>query len=622
MLKRLHLWPLRGPLVQLTQLRMEWKLIIIFVCLLIIPISLLSYYSDQNYVSSVQDNTSAYVQEVSKETANRLDEYIQDMEKLSTIPAYVDEIKENLELSNRYYESLESGQTGAPAASQSLTLSSVEIRQRIESSINFLNNIKEDTTSVYLFDQYGNAYYRYKSGVRQDIDKRYAVWKQAVGRDKGLPALIPTEEVVNNTNRRNYLFSVVREVFNNAYEPIGLIVVDANMDSFERFVKDMDEVTHGKTFIINKEDIVIYDSDRTFMTRKVEAGHWLQRGREPQGSFIEDVDGRESLVVYSVSERSGWRVVITVPLDELTQGVQRTREFTLFATLLTISLALVLSIFLSFALTRSLRKLLLLMKSVQQGNLEVSFPVTTQDEAGRLGNQFNRMIERIRQLIEENTRIGERKKEAELHALQSQINPHFIYNTLESIRMTAEFNDDDEVADMTEILGKLLRYSITDKKEFVQVEDELEHLRNYMKLQEFRYPGRFRLEIEPCGRYESLRMLKLTVQPIVENAILHGMNPSQTMVVSVSLALSGEDAVMVIKDNGVGMSGETLEKLRRSLSLPQAEGDRRDKRGIGLRNVNERLKLYYGEAYGLEVYSTEGEGTEVHVRLHRTWEQE
>ncbi|AFC29294.1 integral membrane sensor signal transduction histidine kinase [Paenibacillus mucilaginosus 3016] len=622
MLKRLHLWPLRGRLVQLTQLRMEWKLIIIFVCLLIIPISLLSYYSDQNYVSSVQDNTSAYVQEVSKETANRLDEYIQDMEKLSTIPAYVDEIKENLELSNRYYESLESGQTGAPSASQSLTLSSVEIRQRIESSINFLNNIKEDTTSVYLFDQYGNAYYRYKSGVRQDIDKRYAVWKQAVGRDKGLPALIPTEEVVNNTNRRNYLFSVVREVFNNAYEPIGLIVVDANMDSFERFVKDMDEVTHGKTFIINKEDIVIYDSDRTFMTRKVEAGHWLQRGREPQGSFIEDVDGRESLVVYSVSERSGWRVVITVPLDELTQGVQRTREFTLFATLLTISLALVLSIFLSFALTRSLRKLLLLMKSVQQGNLEVSFPVTTQDEAGRLGNQFNRMIERIRQLIEENTRIGERKKEAELHALQSQINPHFIYNTLESIRMTAEFNDDDEVADMTEILGKLLRYSITDKKEFVQVEDELEHLRNYMKLQEFRYPGRFRLEIEPYGRYESLRMLKLTVQPIVENAILHGMNPSQTMVVSVSLALSGEDAVMVIKDNGVGMSGETLEKLRRSLSLPQAEGDRRDKRGIGLRNVNERLKLYYGEAYGLEVYSTEGEGTEVHVRLHRTWEQE
>ncbi|WP_426452640.1 cache domain-containing sensor histidine kinase [Paenibacillus sp. S-38] len=620
MLKRFHLLPQRGRMVQLTQLRMEWKLILIFVCLLIIPISLLSYYSDQNYVSSVQHNTSAYVQEVSKETANRLDEYIQDMEKLSTIPAYVDEIKENLELSNRYYESLESGQTGAPAASQSLTPSSVEIRQRIESSINFLNNIKEDTTSVYLFDQYGNAYYRYKSGVRQDIDKRYAVWKQAVGRDKGLPALIPTEEVVNNTNRRNYLFSVVREVFNNAYEPIGLIVVDANMDSFERFVKDMDEVTRGKTFIINNEDIVIYDSDRTFMTRNVEAGHWLQRGREPQGSFIEAVDGRESLVVYSVSERSGWRVVITVPLDELTQGVQRTREFTLFATLLTITLALALSIFLSFALTRSLRKLLLLMKSVQQGNLEVSFPVTVQDEAGRLGNQFNRMIERIRQLIEENNRIGERKKEAELHALQSQINPHFIYNTLESIRMTAEFNDDSEVADMTEILGKLLRYSITDKKEFVQFEDELEHLRNYMKLQEFRYPGRFRLEIEPYGRFESLRMLKLTVQPIVENAILHGMNPTQTMVVSVSLAISGEDAVMVIKDNGVGMSRETLGKLSRSLSVPQAEGDRRDQRGVGLRNVNERLKLYYGEAYGLEVYSTEGEGTEVHVRLHRTWE--
>ncbi|MCZ8517893.1 MULTISPECIES: cache domain-containing sensor histidine kinase [Paenibacillus] len=618
MRKRLQLFLLRGPMVQLAQLRMEWKLILIFVSLLIIPISMLSYYSDQNYARSVQDNTAAYVQEVSKETANRLDEYIRDMEKLSTIPAYVEEIKENLELSNQYYESVANGPAGTPAASQSLTPSSVDIRQRIESSINFLNNIKEDTTSVYLFDAYGNAYYRYKSGVRLDIDKRYGVWKRAVEEHKGLPALIPTEEVVNNTNRRNYLFSVVREVFNNAYEPIGLIVVDANMDSFERFVKDMDEVTRGKTFIINNEDVVIYDSDRTYMTRKVEEGHWLQQGREGQGSFTEEVGGRKSLVVYSVSERSGWRVVITVPLDELTQGVQRTREFTLLATLLTISLALVVSIFLSFALTRSLRKLVSLMKSVQQGNLDVSFPVTTQDEAGRLGNQFNRMIERIRHLIEENIRIGERKKEAELHALQLQINPHFIYNTLESIRMTAEFNDDDEVADMTEILGKLLRYSITDKKEFVQVEDELEHLRNYMLLQEFRYPGRFQLAIEPYERFEPLRMLKLTVQPIVENAILHGMDTSRKMLVSVSLVSSGEDAVMVIKDNGIGMSPQTLEKLRRSLS--SAEARQGDKRGIGLRNVNERLKLYYGEAYGLEVYSTEGGGTEVHVRLHRSWE--
>ncbi|MEC0212960.1 sensor histidine kinase [Paenibacillus ehimensis] len=613
-----HLFPRLGSMVQLAQLRMEGKLIIVFVSLLIIPISLLSYYSYRTYRDSVQDHTAAYVQQVSKEMANRLDEYIQDMEKLSTIPAYVEEIKENLELSNRYYESLRDESAKIPSPSPSITPSSLDIRQRIESSINFLNNIKEDTTSVYLFDQYGNAYYRYKSGVRQDIDKRYAVWKRAVERDKGLPALIPTEEVINNTNRRNYLFSVVREVFNNAYEPIGLVVVDANMASFERLVKDMDAVTRGKTFIINNEDIVIYDSDRAFMTRKIEEGHWLQRGRESQGSFLEQVEGRDSLVVYSISERSGWRVVITVPLDQLTQGVERTREFTLFATLLTIGLALAISIFLSFALTRSLRKLVVLMKSVQQGNLDVRFPVTSQDEAGRLGNQFNRMIDRIRHLIEENTRIGERKKEAELHALQSQINPHFIYNTLESIRMTAEFNDDDEVADMTEILGKLLRYSITDKKEFVQMEDELEHLRNYMKLQEFRYPGRFQLTIEPYEKFETLRMLKLTVQPIVENAILHGMNPSRKMIVSVSFAKSGEDVVMVIQDNGTGMNPETLEKLRRTLS--SAEGSPKDKRSIGLRNVNERLKLYYGGSYGLEVYSVEGKGTEVHVRLHRSTE--
>ncbi len=605
----------------LAGLRMEMKLIIIFIVLIIIPISLLGYVTNKNSNKSLQDNTIAYVMEVSNEMMRRLDEYIKDMEQLSTIPAYVTEIKENLELSNGYYEAERSSRkAGAmePSPMNPITPTSVDIRQKVEASINFLNNIKQETTSVYLFDKYGNAYYRYKNGYRTDIQTRYEQWKKAVEEQKGLPALIATEEIISNTKGRSFVFSVVREVFNDAYQSIGLIVVDANMSTIERFVSSLDKVTRGKTFIVDQHNMVIYDSDRAYIARQLPESKWLHKANGQQGSFEEEVDGVQSLVVYVALERTQWKMLITVPLKELTKDVERNQRLAFFSAILTIGVALTASIFLSFAVTRSLRKLINLMRVVQQGKLDVRYPITVDDEIGRLGNQFNRMLERIQDLIHENQLIGERKREAELDALQSQINPHFIYNTLESIRMTAEYNDDEEVADMTEILGKLLRYSISMGKEFVTLEEELDHIRNYMKLQDYRYPHQFQLIIEPYGDYRNLHLLKLVLQPIVENAIFHGQDASKpAMILRVSFQVTGSDIGILIRDNGLGMEPEVLHKLRMSLISPAAEGQQRNKRSIGLRNVNERLKLYYGEAYGLEVDSVPGEGTQVCLRVQR-----
>ncbi|WP_079908888.1 sensor histidine kinase [Paenibacillus sp. 32352] len=609
----------RKHILTLASLRMESKLILIFIVLIMIPIALLQYVTNRNFNQSLQDNTQAYVMEVSTEMMHRLDEYIKDIEQLSTIPAYVTEIKENLELSNQYYETERlRSQTGLkqPLPLNPITPTSVEIRQKVESSINFLNNIKEETTSVYLFDKYGNAYYRYKNGYRTDINTRYPDWKRAVEQQKGIPALIGTEEIISNTKGRSYVFSVVREVFNDAYQSIGLIVVDANMSTIERFVSSLDKVTRGKTYIMDPNNLVIYDSDRAYITRQIPDSQWLQKASGQQGSFVDDVNGVQSLVVYVASERTQWKMVITVPLKELTKDVQRNQKLAFYPTIVTVGLALTASIFLSFAVTRSLRKLINLMKVVQQGKLEVRYPITVDDEIGRLGHQFNRMLERIQDLIHENQVIGERKREAELDALQSQINPHFIYNTLESIRMTAEINDDEEVADMTEILGKLLRYSISMGKEFVTLEEELDHLRNYMKLQEYRYPDQFRLHIDPYEDYSSLPMLKLVLQPIVENAVFHGKDASKPiMMLRVSFQVTGSDIVILIRDNGLGMEPEVLHNLRVSLMNPAAAGRDKNKRSIGLRNVNERLKLYYGEHYGLEVDSMPGIGTEVRLRV-------
>jgi two-component system sensor histidine kinase YesM len=224
------------------------------------------------------------------------------------------------------------------------------------------------------------------------------------------------------------------------------------------------------------------------------------------------------------------------------------------------------------------------------------------------------MIVRVKSLVDDVYLAGQRKKEAELEALQNQINPHFIYNTLESIRMTAVINDDVEVSDMTQLLGKLLRYGMGTGTETVPLAMELEHLNMYMQLLNYRYGNRFVLEIVNVTDSE-LPVMKLLFQPIVENAVYHGMDESKpSMNIRLAYEQSGTDHLFTITDDGVGMSEANLVRLRRRLNEPKEEHENNG-RGIGLRNVHERLKLLFGEGYGISIESMEGAGTAVSVRM-------
>ncbi len=257
-----------------------------------------------------------------------------------------------------------------------------------------------------------------------------------------------------------------------------------------------------------------------------------------------------------------------------------------------------------------------LMKNVQEGDFNVQFQVKYRDEVGQLGNQFNRMIVRIDHLIQDIYVMETKKKEAELHALQSQINPHFMYNTLESIRMAAELNDDQIAADMIAILGKLLRYSISDLHEEVTLENEILHMRNYVEMLNYRYPNRFRLETEISDDLRTYPIIKLVLQPIVENAIYHGMDDNKpSMRIEMRSERTSQGLWLRITDDGLGMDEETLDRLNRSLAGAEEAAVKRKTGGIGLKNVNERIRLHYGSAYGLKVTSEKGRGTEVILQL-------
>ncbi len=599
--------------------RMEGRLFIVFLFLIILPIGVLSYISAQRYTDSIERNTVTYVSEVSDLMISKLDDYMEDMKKISIIPSYLAEIKSGLKESNRYYESLPiqpDAEKPEPNAGRSeLSSEQLQLLRRVEGSIYFLNNIKNGTNSVYLFDRYGHSYFATKSGgVRSDLKSAYEEWRKLAYDANGYPVLVSTQEVSRSMAGSRYVFTIVREIIDTTFESLGLIAVDANIVVIENIVKDLDKATHGTTVIVDHTCKVVYDSEKKYLAQNMKGSDMLARASGEEGSFHTEAEGEQVLTIYRQSRNTGWKIFITIPEKKLMGEALRIRGFTIVSAIAIIGFALLISLIFTFALTKPLRSLVRMMKIVQTGNLDVAFPVRRRDEIGLVGSAFNRMIVRVKSLIEDVYLAGQRKKEAELEALQNQINPHFIYNTLESIRMTAVINDDAEVSDMTQLLGKLLRYGMGTGTETVPIARELEHLDMYLQLLNYRYGNRFKLEIRNVTSRE-LRVMKLLFQPIVENAVYHGMDESKpTMIITLSHETIGTDHLFTIKDDGLGMTEDSLTRLRRRLNEPKPE-KQEGGRGIGLRNVHERLKLLFGEGYGISIASKQGEGTEVTVRM-------
>ncbi len=575
---------------------MKKKLIIIFVFLITLPLMLTSYISFQYYSKSMQENTQTYVLGTTSELLDKLDDYILDIKRISALPLFMTDMQVKL---------TEPGQ-------------SIDKMRSVEHNILSINNIKQDTTSVYIIDNYDELYYNLKTdGVRQDIRDKIPYWRKLAKEADGLPVLLSTQEVAYSSGNKDYVFSVVREIRDAAsIVPIGMIVFDTSVSVVAKTIQELDSITKGKSMILDQQNHVVYDSDRTFITQSAEIWDFFSKVVGEHGSFAVTLDGIEYICTYTTSSKSDWKMLAFIPVKEVTAKATLTRNVTILVTIGITGFALIVSIIITYFLTNPLSKISKIMKQVQSGNMKVRLHVRYADEVGLLGKHFNQMLERIDGLIGEVADGRLRKKEAEMRALQSQINPHFIYNTLETIRMMAELNDDDHVSAMTYNLGQMLRYSLTKGVEVGTVASELEHLEHYLFLQNMRFNDKFTLKLDVPDHIKRLPMLKLILQPVVENSIYHGLEkrdgPGE---ISISAYNLGIDTYFVLSDDGVGMSKETVYKMNDRFD--KLIYDKDSKGGIGLQNVNERIKLHYGPEYGLQLESRLGQGTRVIMKILR-----
>jgi two-component system sensor histidine kinase YesM len=328
------------------------------------------------------------------------------------------------------------------------------------------------------------------------------------------------------------------------------------------------------------------------------------------GYFVRDSEGIERFFVYKTSKTTGLRIVGYTPMDVIMYKAYRIRSITIASVFVSVVCTMLLYWFISDRLTKPIKILQERMNIAAGGNLNVRFQSINRDEIAVLGDSFNSMIERIRNLIQQQQQEHENLKKAEFRALQSQINPHFLYNTLDSILWMAQASRRVELTEMVIALSRFFRLTLNKGRDVVTVEEEVEHAKNYLIIQHMRYPDIVQYEISVRPEILRMRMIKLTLQPLIENAIYHGLKKRRGGgTVWIEGILDKDDSVIVfqIRDNGTGM---TEERLRQVTSEFDHVHEKQDE-GYALLNVHERIQLSYGSEYGLSIESVENEGTTV-----------
>jgi len=312
--------------------------------------------------------------------------------------------------------------------------------------------------------------------------------------------------------------------------------------------------------------------------------------------------------------RRGWTLVSWIPKGEVLKPARELIVGILFSSALLLLFSVFMVFFLSHRITKPLKMLQRKLGKIGSGSFVVSVPVVRNDEIGELAMALNRMSKEIADLIQKNKEEENKRRLLQLQTLEYQINPHFLYNTLDSVNMLARKHNDTLIADIVTYLSRLFRISLNQGREMITVEEELRHVTYYLKIQEIRFVDQLYWEIQADDSLMRVRIIKFLLQPLVENSINHGIRKrSEPGYIYIRVWAEPDHLVLEVEDDGVGMDAERLEQVRQSLNEWGEEHEQH--LGFGLRNVHQRIRLHYGPGYGLTINSEKNGGTTVTIRL-------
>lgn len=492
---------------------------------------------------------------------------------------------------------------------------------KLEEQMDVVMDIREDIVSIAVFTEKGelvtgSPFSRLKEGVRVQEQEWFRIAEDRAHQD-----IFFSSPHVQNLfpYKHNWVMSVIRPMsfFYKGERLRGVLLVDVNFSYIDQISKKASLGRRGYIYIVDPKDNIIYHPQQQLIysgLKKEDSGAVLKHS---YGSFVEKVQGEDRLVSVKTVNYTGWKIVGVSYIDELVTTKKDAISFSVLILLFAGAFVISVFMFISAKITQPIKELDQSMKRVEEGDFDITVDIKGDREVVHLSKTFNMMIVKVRTLMHQIVYEQEAKRKSELNALQAQINPHFLYNTLDSIVWMAENGKGSDVIVMVTALARLFRISISRGKNIITVGEELEHAKNYLIIQKIRYKNKFQYTIEADAEVLKYKTLKLILQPMIENAIYHGI---EYMVdegeIKISAGVIGGKLMYEIRDNGLGMKKETMDKL---LSY---ESKGKGGSGVGVKNVHERIQLSFGKEYGVEIESELEEGTTVRLWLPIIEEEE
>ncbi|WP_394919335.1 sensor histidine kinase [uncultured Robinsoniella sp.] len=556
----------------------RYKLIVLCIALTIIPTCLMSTF--QYYYSStlVEKQTREYLQDVVEWTSIKADDFAGELEDITfsiISNSTIQEILSDLEKDAGRFEKYKK-------------------MQSLKDHLSSYALLKDYISNISIVTEEGVSYSYNKNRSTSDIKVDWEKVYEADGRT-----------VWGITNKDQQEFVVSRKINSlKSSRSLGYVSVTVQEHTLNELLNSFKKIEGGTIYLLDSSNRIVSAEEKNLLGEIIQYS-----GRENELHMDSDSKGLAYYISDNIS--NGWKIVAAISTGYFHKNVENLRDVFYILAFISALVVAALAIKLSKSVTRPLVALSGQMKRFGQGDFKARYDISTNDEFGMVGDTFNQMVGRIQDLLNEVYEQQLLKQKAELESLQMQINPHFLYNTLETVNWMARMKGINEVGDIVSSLGNLMRFALGSDT-YITLEKEVSNLRDYIKIQEYRYGDRLKAMVVIPEELLTYRIPKLLIQPILENAIVHGVE-DKIGDAQVSVTGEKEDGKILIhvRDNGIGMSREIIDRIfQDDKTVEKSKGT-----SIGLRNVHRRLKMHYGEGYGIHIDSRMGEGTEVILTL-------
>lgn len=566
--------------------KLRIKLMLSFVLMAMVPLVIYTVIASGYFLDQANESAVLYTQQMTSQVSSSISIYMKSIENLAGYIAGKEEV-------HVFFEKADS---------------SVENREILRKDLANILSSQPEIAGILLA---GDDDLWIAAGITRESRDSFASedwYRQAV--DHPQSSIVISTATGRNifTNQNSVgddLFFIVKAVSNSKGIPIGVILLDITHTVFEKAIENISIYKKGFVFVYDQEDRIVYTPINKIVHRV--NPQWLKLSVKP---VIAKILGETYQIESSPVTDIGWKIVGVFSVDEIRGSLNRAFYVLLFVSLLVLLLFLLMFNFLTITLVSPLIRLKNLMSKVAEGDFSIQFEMQHKDEVGELGESFNVMIEKINNLIQMVYKEHHDKQEAQLKSLQEQIKPHFLYNTLDTINWLARDYGADDIVRLIDALTTMFRVGLSHGQDIITLKEELSHASNYLYIQGIRYKEKIRYNINIPEEYYRYQLPKLILQPLIENAIYHGLKTKPGGGSIDVYADSNETTLFIyVSDNGAGISASKLSKINSVLK------DDAPRDSFGLYYVHDRIRLLCGDEYGIQVESIENEKTTIQVSL-------